>query len=868
MEISSPKVSKQSGPSIVWVIPLVTLLIGGWLIVKTLSEKGPTATISFKTAEGIEVDKTKVKYKNVDIGVVEKIEFSDDFSHTILTVDFIQGSEKFLRRSTRFWVVKPQLSMRGASGLGTLISGAYIEIEPGAGASQLHFVGLEKQPVVKSDELGKKITLVTQKLGSIDTGSPIYYQGLRAGEVLGYELGNDRKSTFVYAFIKDPFDQLIHGNTNFWNVSGINVSMGADGFKVQTESIQSMMFGGIAFETPETLEQAAADVDNLVFTLHESYESIEKHAYTKKIKFIMFFDSSIRGLNLGAPVEFKGIKVGSVLDVRLEFDSDSSSFLIPVLIEIEPQRIIERGVDGEVPSHQALDRLVERGLRARLQTGSLLTSQLFIELDMHPGSPINLIGRDAPFPELPTLPTSDIGAITQSAEKLLAKLNRVNIEEVTSVLTDTIKTANKTMHTADDAINSAGAVIKDPGIPEAIENVRIALENFKNITQKADDSNLIASASKTLGGAEKAIESANNTLGNVDRTLDSADKAINSANRLITGPSVTQGMKDIQVAMENFKNITQKADDSDLIANASKTLGSADKVMHKAERAIESANNTLGNVDRTLDSADKAINNANRLITGPSVTQGIEDIRIALENFKNITQKLDDSDLIASASKTLGSAEKAIESADNTLGNVDRTLNSADKAINNANRLITAPGIAQGIEDIRVALENFKNITQKLDDSDLIASASKTLRDVDEIMIESKQTLNNANRAIDGAIVTTDNANKLITSPGITEAIEHIRVSLKSFKSIMAKVDESNIQEAINAGHLALDNLSKTLDKTSRIMEPNSPIQYNLIELTREFEETARAIRSLIETIERNPQELIFGKDRNAKGGE
>ena len=732
MEISSPKVSKQSGPSIVWVIPLVTLLIGGWLIVKTLSEKGPTATISFKTAEGIEVDKTKVKYKNVDIGVVEKIEFSDDFSHTILTVDFIQGSEKFLRRSTRFWVVKPQLSMRGASGLGTLISGAYIEIEPGAGASQLHFVGLEKQPVVKSDELGKKITLVTQKLGSIDTGSPIYYQGLRAGEVLGYELGNDRKSTFVYAFIKDPFDQLIHGNTNFWNVSGINVSMGADGFKVQTESIQSMMFGGIAFETPETLEQAAADVDNLVFTLHESYESIEKHAYTKKIKFIMFFDSSIRGLNLGAPVEFKGIKVGSVLDVRLEFDSDSSSFLIPVLIEIEPQRIIERGVDGEVPSHQALDRLVERGLRARLQTGSLLTSQLFIELDMHPGSPINLIGRDAPFPELPTLPTSDIGAITQSAEKLLAKLNRVNIEEVTSVLTDTIKTANKTMHTADDAINSAGALIEDPGIPKAIENVRIALENFKKITQKVDDSGLIASATKTLGSADKVIN-------NVDRAVTSADKIISS--------------------------------------------------------------------------------------TG-----------------------------------------KAIESASNTLTGIDQTLSSADKAINNANKLITTPAITQAIEDIRIALKNFKNITQKVDDSNLIADTSKTLRDVDEIMIESKQTLSNANKAIDSAIVTADNANKLIMSPGITEAVEDIRVSLKSFKSIMAKVDKSNIQEAINAGHLALDNLSKTLDKTSSMMEPSSPIQYNLIELTREFEETARAIRSLIETLERNPQELIFGKDRNAKG--
>ncbi|GIS84602.1 MAG: paraquat-inducible protein B [Nitrospina sp.] len=418
METLSPKVSKQSGPSIVWVIPLLTFLVGGWLIVKTLSEQGPRATISFKTAEGIEVDKTKVKYKNVDIGVVEKIEFSEDFSRIILTVDFIQDSEKFLRRSTRFWVVKPQISLRGTSGLGTLVSGSYIEIEPGPGAAQLHFIGLEKQPVVKSDEQGKKITLVTQNLGSLDTGSPIYYQGLLAGEVMGYELGNDLRSTYIHTFIKDPFDQLIRGNTNFWNVSGVNVSMGADGFKIQTESIQSMMLGGIAFETPETLEQVTTKIDNLIFTLHKNHESIQKHAYTKKIKFIMFFDSSIRGLSLGAPVEFKGIKVGSVLDVRLEFDKGSTSFRIPVLIEIEPQRIIERGIQDEGTSHETLNKLVERGLRARLQTGSLLTNQLFVELDMHPGAPLNLIGSNTQYPELPTLPTSNFGAITESIEEL------------------------------------------------------------------------------------------------------------------------------------------------------------------------------------------------------------------------------------------------------------------------------------------------------------------------------------------------------------------------------------------------------------------------------------------------------------------
>jgi paraquat-inducible protein B len=690
LEISSPQVSKQSGPSIVWVIPLLTLLVGGWLIVKTLSERGPRATISFKTAEGIEVDKTKVKYKNVDIGVVEQIKFSDDFSNTILTVDFIQGAEKFLRRSTRFWVVKPQLSLRGASGLSTLISGSYIEIEPGPGASQLHFIGLEKQPVVKSDEQGKKITLVTQNLGSVDTGSPIYYQGLPAGEVLGYELGNDSKSTYVYAFIKDPFDQLIRGNTDFWDVSGINVSMGADGFQVKTESIRSMMFGGIAFETPEYLEQATTDVDNLIFTLHKSHESIEKNAYTRKIKFILFFNSSIRGLSLGAPVEFKGIKVGSVLDVRLEFDRGSTSFRIPVLIEIEPQRIIERGIQGEDASSQTLISLVNRGLRARLQTGSLLTSQLFVELDMHPGSPINLNGSDRPYPELPTLPTSNFGAITESAENLLAKLNAIDIEEVTSVLVDTIETANKTMHSADQAIGRANTLISAPGIPEAIEDIQIALKNFKAITQKVDDSNLIASATQTLS--------------------------------------------------------------------------------------------------------------------------------------------------------------------------------SADKAINNANTLIAAPGIPEAIEDIRIALKNLKNITQEVDDSKLIAKATKTLDSVGDTIDSANQTLSKANKAIDSTIVTVGNANKLVTSPGITEAIEDVRSSLKNFKSIMLKIDSSNIQEAINAGHSALKNLSKTLDETSKMMEPSSPIQYNLIELTREFEETARAIRSLIETLERNPQELIFGKDKNAKG--
>jgi len=516
MEISSPKVSKRSGPSVVWIIPLVTLLVGGWLIVKTLTEQGPQVTISFKTAEGIEVGKTKIKYKNVDIGIVEQIKFSDDFSKIVLTAEFSKGSEKFLRRSTRFWVVKPQFGLQGASGLGTLISGAYIEIEPGPGAEQRHFVGLEKQPVVNADEQGMEVVLVTQNLGSIDVGSPIYYQGLLSGEVLGHELGNDRKSIYVHAFIKDPFDQLIRGNTNFWNVSGIDVSMSADGFKVHTESIRAMMFGGIAFDTPETLEQDSTDVESLVFTLHESYDVIQERSYTRKLKFIMFFDSSVRGLSIGAPVEFKGIKVGSVLDVRLEFDSDDSTFRIPVLIEIELQRIVERGNEDEETTHETLSKLVERGLRARLQTGSLLTSQLYVELDMHPDTPINVSGEETDFPELPTLATANFGAITASAENLLAKLNAIDIKELSSVLTETIKSADRTLDTADKTINNANNLLTMPGIPTAIEDLQISLSNFKNIMQKIDASNI----QEAINAGHSALESLTVTLGKTNNMLE------------------------------------------------------------------------------------------------------------------------------------------------------------------------------------------------------------------------------------------------------------------------------------------------------------------------------------------------------------
>ncbi len=501
MEVSAPKVSKQSGPSIVWLIPLVTLLVGGWLIIKTVSEQGPEITISFKTAEGIEAGKTRIKYKNVDIGVVEQIQFSDDFANVLVTASFNQGTESFFRRNTRFWVVKPQLSLRGASGLSTLISGAYIEIDPGKGAEQFHFVGLDKQPVVTANEAGKRIVLITQKLRSIDTGSPIYYKGLLAGEVLGHELGNDRQSIYIHAFIKEPFDSLIRGNTRFWNVSGMDISLGADGLNVRTESLQSIILGGIAFETKATLEQVNSDVENLVFTLHDDYSSIQERAYTKVIKFMMFFEGSVRGLSVGAPVDFNGIRVGSVLDIRLEYDSENTDFRIPVLIEIEPERIMERGGHKVESSYDMLNKLVEKGLRASLQIGSLLTGQLYVGLSMQPDTPIYLSGEKTPYPELPTIKAANFSAITQSAEKFLNKLNKVDLDKLSQELLGTLEGTNR--------------LFNGPEIRGALDDLQISLQSFRNILLKVDNSNL----QETINSGHVVMEKITETLGTFDETL-------------------------------------------------------------------------------------------------------------------------------------------------------------------------------------------------------------------------------------------------------------------------------------------------------------------------------------------------------------
>ena len=499
---------ERGGPSLVWLIPILTALIGGWLIVHSLTDRGPLVTITFRTADGIEVEKTRIKYKSLDIGLVEGVRFSKDFSRVEVRARLGKEAAHFLRRDTRFWVVRPTLSARGISGLGTLLSGAYIEIEPGQGAPQSLFVGLESPPVVNADEAGKQITLMTRRLGSIDRGSLVHYQGIVAGEVLGYEMANDYRSVLIHAFVKPPFDRLVRSNTRFWSASGIDLSMGPDGMRVKTESLQALLFGGIAFDTPDPQDAGAEDITGLVFTLHDDQKTIQDQAYSSKVRFVLFFEDSVRGLTIGAPVEFKGIKVGSVIDLRLEYDEKKSAFRIPVVVELEPERIVERGDRMKKAPREAFQALVKRGLRARLQTGNLLTGQLYVDLDMQPKTPIRLAAAGRIEPELPTV-QGKIEQLTGSLTGIFDKLDKVDFAGIGAELQGTLKGAN--------------AIANGPKLEASLTDLAASLAGVRSIMKKVDSraEPITANLEQALAAARDTLEKAKSTMALVDGVLAS-----------------------------------------------------------------------------------------------------------------------------------------------------------------------------------------------------------------------------------------------------------------------------------------------------------------------------------------------------------
>ena len=442
---------RKGGLSMVWFVPLVALVIGAWLVFKAITEKGPTITISFETAAGLEAGKTKIKFKDVVVGQVESIDFGENLQGVVLTAEMDPEAKPYLTENTRFWVVRARLAAGEVRGLGTLFSGAYIGMEPSdQGERQRAFKGLEVPPIVTGDVPGRRFVLRADERGSLDIGSPIYFRQIEVGKVTGYELKDQERVVDIDIFIFAPHDQLVQKNTRFWNASGVDFRLDASGVRVDTQSIVSILAGGIAFDTPETLEIPIRADEGQVFRLYANEDSAQERTYKLKRKYILEFDGSVRGLARGAPVEFRGIKLGEVLDIRAEADPKTLEFRIPVLIEMEPERIaLTSGVYKERADLSELNALVEeKGLRAQLQTGNLLTGALYVELDLHPDAPPAKVGYERRFPVIPTIP-APLEQARASVQRVLQKFEQVPIDQIGEDLRQTVQGLNQLVNSAE-----------------------------------------------------------------------------------------------------------------------------------------------------------------------------------------------------------------------------------------------------------------------------------------------------------------------------------------------------------------------------------------------------------------------------------
>jgi paraquat-inducible protein B len=417
--------------SLIWAIPIVSALIGGWLAWRTLWERGPLITITFESASGLTAGQSHVRHKDVDMGLVERIGLSKDLQRVVVTVRMTREAEPLLTDKAQFWIVKPRFFAGAVSGLETLVSGSYIELQPSAagGKPTTTFTGVETPPVLTSDVPGHTFLLRAPRLGNITLGSPIFFRDLDAGEVLGWDIGNMAETVTVHAFVRAPYDQYVHDNSRFWNDSGAKVSLGPNGLQLQIDSLRAVLLGGIAFDTPDQGRGFAESQENHVFPLYDSEDAADSAAFPRRLHFVANFQSSVAGLSPAAAVTLHGIKIGDVSSVGLQYDKSLDSVVAPVHFSVEPERIGELNLPSGGDLDMKIADLVHRGLRVRLDSASLLTGQKQLAMDIYPDAPPAVLTKQGDTYIIPVLP-GGAEDIATAAGALMGKLDSIPFHQI------------------------------------------------------------------------------------------------------------------------------------------------------------------------------------------------------------------------------------------------------------------------------------------------------------------------------------------------------------------------------------------------------------------------------------------------------
>jgi paraquat-inducible protein B len=467
---------RKSRFSLIWLIPILVIVIAAYLGYTTLSRRGPEITLTFDTADGLTAGQTQIKHKAVALGTVENVGLSKDLRTVEIKVRMNAQAKPFLTANAQFWVVRPRLSGATVSGLDTLVSGAYIAVDPGApgGQPQDSFKGLESPPGVRSDEPGRTYTLMTSDVGSISQGAPVFFRDVVVGEVLGYTMPPGGRGPIpVQVFIREPFDRYLRADTRFWNVSGIRADFNGGALHIEIESLQAVLSGGVAFGLPEQRRgtEAPEAPDNAVFKLYASKDDADSAGYRDRIPMVTYFKNSVKGLTVGSPVTMFGLQIGNVTGVKLLLDKQGGTAQVRVAMEVQPERVLS---DDQVPANAVpgvAQALVNNGLRAETESGNLLTGSSEIAFAFVPNDkpvPVRMEGDAIVLPSK----SGGVAGIMESVSAVADKIAAMPLVQIGDNL-------NSLLGHTDQTVNG-------PELKQAIANLNDTLKSVQHLTAHAD----------------------------------------------------------------------------------------------------------------------------------------------------------------------------------------------------------------------------------------------------------------------------------------------------------------------------------------------------------------------------------------------
>jgi|GEM_PF-687447 len=771
--------ARKSRFSLIWLIPLLAALIGSWLAFKYYTEQGTMIVINFEQASGIEARKTSVKYKDVEVGMVRKVSLSPDLKTVRVEVEIYPDMENNLGPDTRFWTVTPRITLRGVSGLQTLLSGVNIGMEPGpAGSAKKEYAGLSQRPSIDIQSPGQPIVLNAERLGSLDIGSPVYYRQIQVGEVTGYTLNPNNQKVDVDVFIFAPYHDKIRTNSRFWNASGFELDVSTLGVTARLESITSLLIGGIAFET-DFNEVGYPITGKSAFKLYDGFKRAHQDtASENKLLYTLYFVDTLQGLAEGSSIKYKGIKMGQVEKISLTQNQDNASIRTQVQVAIYVDRLSPSG--SRLEAEKLLQALVSEGIRAQLTTDSIVTGAKFIALVQDPGKySFQTLGRldsgyDVVFPNL------------------AAKTSLLNFDP-SSVTTELNK-----------AIRSANSLLASGDTKKTLKSLASTMQSIDTITAElsrqgvsGEVMTLLKEASKTANGLTMALGDARTTIKTVGGVAQTLQKDASKA--MIDARVMMQSAGKAATSLSGSAGVLQK--------DASKAMIDARVMMQSAGKAATSLSGSAGALQKDASKA---------MIDARVMMQSAGKAATSLSGSAGVLQK-DASKAMIDARVMMQSAGKAATSLSGSAGVLQK---DASKAMIDARVMLQKTGKAA------TSLSGTAGVLQK--------DASKAMIDARVMMQKAGKSVTvlqkDASKAmIDGRVMMQKVGKTAVTlQKDASRTLWHInKASLAIEKGINSTMSEDSalqyrFQQLINDLGEAASSFSVLADTLQR--KPNSLI--------------------------------------------